>query len=395
MRKKIIAIIMALALLAALVVGCGGQETGPGVAEEEVVKFGSVLSMSGLLGPMGIKMTDAVKLAVEEINAAGGINGKQVQLFIEDDATDPAQCLNAVKKLVEVNGVQFMVTGMSSGAANSVGPYLSERQVLALSPSATSPTLTGESWRDFFFRTTPSDEYQGVVMAQLALDKGLERLAVFTMDNVYGVSLGEVARDALVEGGAEVVGFIKYDPAKLDYRSELTQIKSLNPDGVVHVGYNDDGVVVYQQALELGLDSAQWIGCDGVYGTGLFKTEASATFLANAMIGTRPGAPEGVSEYDTFVAAFQAKYGSDPEVFCDTVYDAVKLFAAAANHAGSEDPAAVRDALREIGQNYQGASGTITFDEGGDRIGGLYEIWNVIKEDGEFKFNRVDMITLE
>jgi len=389
-RKKFIAIIMALALLVSVTVGCGGQQT----ATEEQVKFGVVLSMSGALGPMGTKMADAAKLAVEEINAAGGVNGKQVQLFIEDDATDPAQCMSAVKKLVEVNGVQFMIAGMTSGAAKAIGPYLAERQALAISPSATSPDLTGQPWRDFFFRTTPSDAYQGRAMAQLALDSGLERLVVFTMDNPYGAGLGGVARDALVEGGAEVVAFIKYDPAKLDYRSELTQIRGLNPDGVIHVGYNDDGIVVYQQALALGLDTIQWIGCDGVYGTGMFRTEASATFMANAVIGTRPAAPEGVSEHEAFVAAFQAKYGTDPEVFCDTTYDAVKLWAAAVNHAGSEDPVAVRDALREIGKNYQGASGTITFDEGGDRITGLYEIWEVIKENGEFRFNRVDAITL-
>jgi ABC-type branched-subunit amino acid transport system substrate-binding protein len=381
---------MALALLASVMVGCGGQQT----ATEEQVKFGVVLSMSGALGPMGIKMADAAKLAVEEINAAGGVNGKQVQLFIEDDATDPAQCMSAVKKLVEVNGVQFMIAGMTSGAAKAIGPYLAERQALAISPSATSPDLTGQPWRDFFFRTTPSDAYQGRAMAQLALDSGLKRLVVFTMDNPYGAGLGGVARDALVEGGAEVVAFIKYDPAKLDYRSELTQIRGLNPDGVIHVGYNDDGIVVYQQALALGLDTIQWIGCDGVYGTGMFRTEASATFMANAVIGTRPAAPEGVSEHEAFVAAFRAKYGTDPEVFCDTTYDAVKLWAAAVSHAGSEDPVAVRDALREIGKNYQGASGTITFDEGGDRITGLYEIWEVIKENEESRFNRVDVITL-
>jgi|Deesub1362A_J573_1020465.scaffolds.fasta_scaffold00070_93 ABC-type branched-subunit amino acid transport system substrate-binding protein len=393
MHRKIIAVITVLVFLSAALVGCGQQAAVD--KEEEVVKLGCALSMSGLLGPMGTKMTDAVKLAVEEINAAGGINGKQVKLYIEDDATDPAQCLNAVKKLVEANGVQLLITGMSSGAASTIGPYLSERGVLAISPSATSPALTGEPWRDYFFRTVPSDEYQGKVMAQLALDRGLERLVVFAMDNVYGVSLGEVAEQALEEGGAEVVAFIKYDPAKMDYRSELTQIKSLNPDGVIHVGYNDDGVVVYQQALDLGLDTAQWIGCDGVYGTGLFKTEASATFMANAVIGTRPGAPEGEEAYENFVAAYRAEYDADPEVFCDTVYDAVKLIALAAEAAGSEDPAKVRDALLEVGQNYQGASGTITFDEGGDRIGGIYEIWDVVKENGEFKFQRVEKVTVE
>lgn len=392
MTRKLIAIVCALALLSAALVGCGG--TPAPVAQEEV-KFGSVLSMSGALGAMGTKMTDAVRLAIEEINAEGGINGKQVKLFVEDDATDAAQCLTAVKKLVEVNGVQLMIAGMTSGGANTIGPYLQERNALAMSASATSPALTGQPWRDHFFRSTPSDAFQGRVMAKLALDEGLKKMAVFAMDNVYGVGLGEVARDALIEGGAEVVGFIKYDPAKMDYRTELTQLKALNPDGVIHVGYNDDGRVVYQQGLDLGLDAFRWIGCDGLYGTGMLETEASATFMANSMIGTRPGAPEGVTEYEKFVNAYKARFNAEPEVFCDTVYDAVKLIAAAANHAGSEDPAAVRAALLEVAQNYQGASGSITFDEGGDRVSGIYEIWEVVKDGAEFKFSRVDMVLVD
>lgn len=387
--KKYIAVLALVMFMAAIVTGCGGGTATP---TADVVKLGSVLSQSGFLGPMGEKMQKAVEMAVADINAAGGINGKQVKLYTEDDATDAAQCLNAVKKLVEVNGVQLMIAGMTSGAANTIGPYLAEREVLALSPSATAATLTGQPWRDFFFRTTPTDAYQGKVMAKLALDRGLKRLVVFTMDNPYGVGLGQVAEAALIAGGAEVVGFIKYDPAKMDFLAELTQIRGLNPDGVLHVGYNDDGVVVYRQANDLGLDTAQWIGCDGVYGTGLFRHESSAKFLAKAMIGTRPAALEGVAKHDAFLAAYKDFTGSDAEVFCDTVYDAVMLIAAAANQAGSTDPIAVRDALRVIGQNYEGVSGTVTFDEGGDRLGGLYEIWGVEEADGKFEFVRLDMV---
>lgn len=392
MTRKIIAIVAALALLPAALLGCG-QQAPP--AEEEVVKIGCVLSMSGALGAMGTKMNQAAELAVEEINAAGGINGKQVELLSEDDATDAAMCLTAVKKLVEINGVQLMVAGMTSGAANTIGPYLAERQALALSPSATSPALTGQPWRDWFFRTVPSDAFQGQAMAQLALDEGLQRMVVFAMDNPYGLGLGEAAQGALEEAGVEILAFITYDPAKMDYRTELTKIKGLNPDGVIHVGYNDDGRVVYRQALELGLDTLRWIACDGLYGTGMLETEASATFMNKAVIGTRPAAPEGSAEYEEFRTAFKAKFDAEPEVFCDTTYDAIKLIALAANHAGSEDPAAVQAALLEVGQGYQGASGTITFDAGGDRVSGIYEVWNVVEEGGEFKFTRTDTITLE
>jgi len=148
--------------------------------------------------------------------------------------------------------------------------------VLLISPSATSPTLTGQPWRNYVFRTAPSDALQGKVMAQLAVEEGLKKVVILTMDNPYGVGLGEVAKQALA-GKAEVLAFIKYDPNKGDYLTELTQIKNLRPDGVLHMGYNDDGRIVYQQAASLGLDKMRWIACDGLYGTGMFKKERSTS----------------------------------------------------------------------------------------------------------------------
>lgn len=392
MLRKVVVLLAGLALLAGITVGCGGgQETQP--AKGETVKIGAVMSMSGALGTMGTKCMEAVELAVEEINAAGGINGKQVELFKEDDATDAATSLQAFKKLVEVNDVHLLVGPMTSGAARTVGPYVSERQALTISPSATSPELTGQPWRDYFFRTVPSDALQGKIMAQVALDEGLKKVVIFVMDNPYGVGLGDAVQEAL-EGKAEVLKYIKYDPAKLDYRTELTEIKNLQPDCVMHVGYADDGRVVYKQALDLGLDNIRWIGCDGLYGSGLFQTEAAAQFMAKACMGTRPVGPEG-GKYEEFRQAYKAKYNAEPEVFCDTVYDAVKLIAAACNKAGTEDPAKVREALLEIGKDYNGASGTITFDDQGDRVSGVYEVWKVVKEGDQYKNVRVKLIPVE
>ncbi|MDI6631205.1 MAG: ABC transporter substrate-binding protein [Thermoanaerobacteraceae bacterium] len=369
--------------------GCAKKESGKPAAEEEVIKLGCVLSMSGDLAAMGKKMADAVKLAVEEINQAGGVNGKQIKLYLEDDATDPATCLNAVKKLVELNDVKLIIGGMTSGGAKTAGPYVFERKVLLVSPSATSPELTGQPWREYFFRTCPSDTFQGKVMAQLAVDEGLKKAVILAMDNPYGVGLGEVIESALA-GKAEVLSVIKYDPNKKDYLTELTQIKNLNPDCVFHIGYNDDGRVIYKQALNLGLDKIRWIGCDGVYGTGMFATQAAAEFMAKAVLGTRPASPEG-GKYEEFRQAYKAEYNSEPEVYCDTVYDAAQLIAEACAKAGSADPAKVREALVSVGQGYEGASGTITFDSQGDRVSGVYEVWKVVKKDGEYSFERVKL----
>ena len=396
MSKKIIALTALLVMLPAVLLGCGKGEEQKAEEQkaEETIKVGCVLSMSGALGAMGTKMADAVKMAVDEINAQGGINGKEIELFVEDDATDAAQCLNAVKKLHSVDGVKLMIAGMTSGASEAIGPYLAENKILAISPSATSPALTGKPWRDYFFRTAPSDAFQGRAMAELAVNENLSKIVIFAMDNPYGIGLGEAAQQALKEKGIEVLDFVKYDPAKLDYLTELTHIKSLNPDCVIHVGYNDDGRIVYKQALDLGLDNITWIGCDGLYGTGMLETEQSKEFMLKAVIGTRPAAPEGVKEYEEFKAAFKEKYGTEPEVFCDTVYDAMKMLALAIEKAGSTDADAVSAALKEI-KDYQGASGTISFDEGGDRVSAAYEVWDVVEEGGEVKFVRVDTIELK
>lgn len=393
--QKAVALVAVLALLFT-VVGCG-KKTAPTTSPEQAaageIKLGCVLSTSGQLAAMGSKMADAAKLAVDEINAAGGVNGKKIKLYLEDDATDPATCLNAVKKLVELNNVKLIIGGMTSGGAKTAGPYASQRKVLLVSPSATSPELSGQSWRDYFFRTCPSDAFQGKVMAQLAVDEGLKKVAILAMDNPYGAGLSSVIQSALA-GKAEVVGVVKYDPNKKDFRTELTQIKNLKPDGVFHIGYNDDGRVIYQQALSLGLDKLRWIGCDGVYGSGMFATQAAAEFMARAMKGTRPAPPTGAS-YDKFRTAYKAKFNTEPEVFCDTVYDAVKLIAAACAKAQSDDPVKVRDALLTVGQNYQGASGTITFDQQGDRISAIYEVWQVVKQGDKYTFKQVKLVELK
>lgn len=392
MFKKLISLFAVGALSLLILAGCGQKEEKKEAAPaKEKVKMGCVLSNSGALATMGNKMTDAVKLAVEEINKAGGINGKQIELMVEDDATDPATALQAVKKLVEVNNVKLLVGAMTSGGAMTLGPYLSERKVLLISPSATSPELTGKPWRDFLFRTPPSDAFQGKVMAQLALEEGKKKAAILVMDNTYGVGLGDVIKKSL-EGKAEVVAYLKYDPNKMDYRTELTQIRDKKPDVVFHVGYNDDGRIVYRQGLELGLEKIRWIGCDGLYGTGMFKTKESAEFMHKAVIGTRPALPSG-EVYDKFHKAYKEKFKADPEVFCDTVYDATKLIAQAANKAGSEDPVKVRDALREVGKNYAGASGLITFDQSGDRVTANYEIWKIVKEGDQYKFTKDRIIS--
>lgn len=378
------ALLMALLLLP--VAACGE-------AEPEEIKIGAVVDLTGALAGIGSKIRDGVKLAVKEINDAGGINGVQVKLIVEDGGTDPTKGLEAIKKLVEVDGVKVIVGPMISGAVMAAGPYVAERGVVLISPSSTSPEIAEQDWRAYVLRTCPSDALQGAAMAQLVIEGGYSKVAILVMDNTYGAGIEQIVAKELA-GKADIVATVRYDPAKLDYLTELQVIKDKNPDAVVHVGYHDDGQIVFKQALQMGLDNIQWILAEGVYAEATLEMTEAAEFMAKAAIGTRLTAPEGLAAYEKFAEAYEKEFGETVGVYTDTVYDATKLVLLAIEKVGADDGAKIKDALREVGQNYQGVSGTITFNELGDRASGDFEVWKVVKEDGEYKYVKVRVISL-
>ena len=384
MIKKAILMFAAL-LLVVPVVACR-----PPAAEE--IKIGAVMDITGALSGIGSLIRDGAVLAVNEINEAGGIKGTPVKLIVEDGATDATQALEAVKKLVEVNGCKVIVGPMISGAIMATGPYVGERGAVIVSPSATSPTIADQDWRQFVLRTCPSDLLQGAAMSQLVLEKGYKTVAIIVMDNAYGVGIEEVAIQQLT-GKVEIVATIRYDPAKLDYLTELQIVKGKDPDAVIHVGYHDDGQIVYKQALEAGLDTAQWVAAEGIYAEATLEMAEAAEFMEKAVIGTRLTPPEGLSAFEEFAAAYEAEFGVAPGVYADTCYDATKLVALAIEKAGY-DGAKIAAALREVGKNYPGTSGTITFNDMGDRTSGDFEVWKVVKEAGKYKYERVKVISL-
>jgi len=384
MIKKMI-LVFAVLLLLVPAAACR-----PAPAEE--IKIGAVMDITGPLAGIGSIIRDGAVLAVKEINEAGGINGQQVKLIVEDGATDTTTGFEGVKKLVEVNGCKVIIGPMISPAVMAAGPYVAKRGVVIVSPSATSPEITDQAWRQFVFRTCPSDVLQGAAMSQLVLEGGYKKVATLVVDNTYGAGIEQVAKEKLA-GKAEVVASIKYDLAKLDYLTELQIIKDQNPDAIIHVGYHDDAQIVYKQALQLGLDSAQWIAAEGVYSEYTLEMAEAAEFMKKAVIGTSPTAPEGLAAYDKLAAAYEAEFGIPPGVYVDTVYDATKMVLMAIEKVGY-DGAKISAELLKIGQNYQGTSGTITFSPVGDRASGDFEVWKVVKEAGEYKYERVKIISL-
>ena len=309
-----------------------------GPAEPETIKIGVVMDLSGDLAPMGARMLDGARLAANEINAAGGVLGKDIQLVEEDGKTDPSAGLDRVKKLIEIDGVQVIVGPMISGTSKLAIPYAKEHAVPCITMSATAFELSEMDGTEWFFRACLLDDAQGRVLSQVVMDGGYSKLATIVLNNLYGKGV----QAALVEGlqekgwGGKVVAEVEYDEAKKDYRTELGQIKDSNPDVVLLVSYADDGIIIFKQALEMGLDTIAWLGCDGNYGSGLFKEPRSAEFMEKAIVAGTRTVGFG-STYEQFVADYTAAFGEAPEIYCDTSYDAVMAAAKAIEKAGKYD----------------------------------------------------------
>jgi len=386
MPQKLILVLVSFLLLLVPAASC--TTTPP-----ENIKIGAVMDLSGALAGIGGQLRDSIVLAVKQVNDAGGYNGAQIELIVEDGKTDPTAGLEAVKKLVEVNGINVIIGPMISGASLASGPYALQNQVLLFSPSATSPDIADQDWRQYFLRTAPTDLLQGKAMAQLIIEGDYQKVAILVMDNQYGVGVADAVSEEL-GGEAEIVATLKYDPSKLDYRTELQVIKDNNPDAVIHVGYHDDAQIVYKQALQLGLDNIQWVTAEGTYAEAVLEVTETAQFMAAAVIGTRLSAPEGLAAFEEFTDAYETEFGIPPGVYCDTVYDATMMVLKAIEAVGIDNTAMIAAEVRKIADNYPGASGSITLSANGDRVSGDFEVWKVVKDGDTYKFERVKVISL-
>jgi len=380
MSKKILLTVIAVVLVVVPLSGC--TTTG----EEEPIKIGGIFCMTGALAAMGDLISKGALLAVDEVNADGGVlDGRELELVIEDSATNDATAFEAYKKLVEVDGVQVVVGPMISGAVMSSGAYAQEMRVPMVSPSATSPLITDQTYTKWCLRTCTLDDLQGGVLANIIIDEGYDTVAILVQDTPYGIGLEEVITEIVEDAGVTVVESIRYDEEKLDYLTELNAIKDADPDVIVQVGYHTDSAVVYEQANGLGLGTKVWLVSEGVVGMPPEDYPAAAAFMAATNFRGCTLAPEpDEPNYVAFVVRYESQWDESPGVYCDTVYDAVKLIALAIDEAGEYDGAGILTALYELGDGYIGASGPITWDTNGDRVSATYGIW-VLTDEYEYE----------
>lgn len=404
--KRTTLLTMALILPVMLVMASGLKGPAPAEAAEHEgkVTIGGLLPLSGDLAVYGQTVQKGIQLAVKHLNAAGGPLGMQLKVTFRDSQTDPTALRDSAEKLVNVDKVPAIVGPMIR--SDVATPVTAPNRVVIISPSNTPTWVTTLEDDDYTFRTTSSDAIQGKVLGELAWEVGYKTASILYINDPYGGGLAESTGEAFEKIGGKVLGMAAYDPGAVAYKMQLKELAKGDPDVLVLIGYPESGIVIIRQALSAGLFD-QFLFPDGMKSEQILE-EVGGKYL-EGMHGTGPGAADNQS-YRNYLAAYQEEYGEKPATaYTENAYDGVAVIALAMQAAGAEalnaDPGkAIRDNLRKVANppgekitasvenfrkalkllsegkeiDYEGAAGSIDFDEHGDTVTPIL-IWKIEK----------------
>ncbi|HEX8155176.1 MAG TPA: ABC transporter substrate-binding protein [Thermoanaerobaculia bacterium] len=326
--------------------------------------MGVYAALSGDQAAFGQATVQGVKLAADEINAAGGVNGKKIRLVIEDDRGIAAEAANVVTKLITSDDVAAVIGENSSNQSLAAAPICQSNGVPMISPSSTNPNVTKKG--DYIFRVCFTDPYQGKALAAFVRNHLKLSTAAILKDNKndYSVGLAEFFGKEFTAMGGRILGEQSYTGGDTEFRPQLTAIKRMNPEIVFVPGFYTDVGQIAIQARDLGL-AQPLVGGDGWDSPVVIeiggKSIDGSYFSDHYFVGD----PRPLTQ--KFVTQIRQRHGKNPEANAALGYDALKVFAEAARRAGSFDKKAVRDQIAAT-QNYDGVSGTISMGPERDPI---------------------------
>ncbi len=378
------------------------EETEPeapgGENVDGVLTLGTVLPETGDLAFLGPPMIAAVEMAVEDINAAGGVLGQDVVLMLGDSGDGDGTVANQTVDRHIAEGADAIIGAAASGISLTFIDKVTGAGIIHFSPANTATTFTNYDDGGFYFRTAPSDALQGPVLADQIVADGGTAVAILARSDDYGRGLAEATAGALEEAGAEVVYNEVYDQQAQNFDADVSAAAAANPDAVVLIGF-DESARILQSMIEQGIgpDAVNVYGVDGNASNDLAnQVNPEDPSVLEGMRGTRPAAQSN----DEFVARLQE---FRPELtdlsFAAESYDATVIIALAAAVAGTDDPAAIaaeiNDITREGGTecsevaeclelinngemiSYNGVLGLLNFVDEGEPGSGTYEVWEI------------------
>jgi ABC-type branched-subunit amino acid transport system substrate-binding protein len=388
--RKAIAIAMAASMLGFLLVGCGG--------EKQQLKIAFLADYSGPLKEFGPVIQTGVELAIDHINAAGGVNGKDVLLVTGDSGLDKTKATEEARRLIDIEGVHGIVGPLSSGVTLAVsGSVTSTSNIPQISPSATSPALTNADDNGYLFRSTISDAAQGVILADLAKSEGYSKAGVLYENSPYGQGLAEAFKASFEANGGSAT-ITAYEAKAASYLSELKASAANGGEVLIAAGYPTQAAIFIKEALENKIYD-KFLFVDGTKSNDLI--EAVGADALEGSKGTAPGAGPETPALKAWNDAYKAKNGELPSLpFVREAYDAticLALAAASSSTAGADIAAALPkvcggDGTKAIpgaagvkialdlasdgkAVNFEGSATSLDWNDKGDITNGYIDIW--------------------
>ena len=366
-------ILIASLVIASLLSACQTQG-GSG----DKVRIGVFMSTTGSTANFGISSVNGIKMAADEINAAGGINGKQVELLVQDDRSDASEAATIVTKFVTQDQVNAVIGEVASSRSIAAAPIAQNAKIPMLTPSSTNPEVTKKG--DFIFRSCFIDPYQGAAIAQFAAKTLGAKSAAIMVDrkNDYSTGLEKVISEVFTKFGGKIVATQSYQEGDQDFNAQLTSLKGSNPEVIFVPGYYNDVGLIAKQARDKGI-TVPLIGGDGWDSEQLYKiggTALNGSYFTNhySPFDTDPRVVKFVNDY-------KKRYNSTPDALAATAYDAANIMFDAIKRSKSLSGTDIRDALQATNA-FPGVTGTVTFNQNRDAVKPIVMI--EIKDGGTY-----------
>ncbi len=340
----------------------------------DTIKIGFVGPLTGDMANWGENTLAAVLIAVDEINQAGGILGKKIEIIPEDDICTGRNGADAVSKLINIDKVVAIAGGVCSGATLGEAPISEAAKIPQVSFCPTNPTISQAG--DYIFRVVPSDIFQSRYAAKYLSEIGKKNIAVLSIKNDWGNGLNKAFISAFTKNYGSVIFNDSFDQDTKDMRAQLSKIKAKNPDAVYFIGYTDQTIAGLKQAHDLGIKTT-FFGADPWDDAKIWNELGS---LGDGAMYT----VIGTNSSDAFKAKMKAKLGKNDFIYCSNyAYDTLKILTSAINMANSTEGTAIKKALYETNYTNGVSMKEIKFDANGDPTSALFTV-KIIK-DGKAK----------
>ena len=360
--KKVATAALSAMVLASVMSGCGGDKKNDDAAGE-TIKVGASFELTGNVANYGKAILSGAKMAIDEVNEKGGVNGKKLTLVESDNKSEPSESGNSVTKLVTQDKVVAIIGPATSGCVAASAPITTANKVPQIAPSATAPAITMDNGkvRDYMFRACFIDPFQGQVMAQFA-DNTLKvkNVAIlYDSSSDYSKGLADVFQKTLESKGGAVVAKEAFLSKDLDFKAALTKIKATNPEAIYVPGYYEEVSKIIKQAREIGIN-VPLLGSDGWESPKLAEI-AGKDALHDCYYVSAFSAQDQDPSVQKFIKDYKAKYQKDPDIFAMQGYNAGLVLADALKRSNNATGEKLAKAIAET-KDLPIASGKLTYD---------------------------------